>query len=116
MTAAATLPAGGRRLPEPCLHPVLGHQDDLENALQQDGREQGDREGLGEYLRDVLHEQVQHDHVDEDVDDRGRHVGFHGRGGVRVAIRHMITVAIVAGDEDRVTVALSGSGERRSRK
>jgi hypothetical protein len=26
----------------------------------------------------------------------------------------MITVAIVAGDEDRVTVALSCSGERRS--
>lgn len=92
---------------EPSLDPVLDGHDDFENALQQDGREQGEGEGFAEHLGDVLDEQVQDDHVDEDVNNRCRGVRLHlvgsvldrDRGGwlqlvrgVLDLIRHVITV------------------------
>ena len=56
------------------LDPVLGRHDDLKHALEQNGREEREGEGLAEHLGEVLHEQVQDDHVDEDINDRRRSV------------------------------------------
>ena len=41
---------------------------------EQDGREEREGEGLAEHLGEVLHEQVQDDHIDDDVNDRRRSV------------------------------------------
>jgi dethiobiotin synthase len=58
---------GGRA--EAALHPLLRRDDDLEHALEQDRRQEREREGLTDDLREVLDEQVQDDRVDEDVHD-----------------------------------------------
>jgi hypothetical protein len=43
------------RLGGTALDPVLGRQDDLQNALQQDGREEREGEGLAQHPGEVLH-------------------------------------------------------------
>ena len=53
------------------------HASRTVNALQKDGREQGEGEGL--VLREVLNKEVQDDDVDEDIDDRCRKVWFQRR-------------------------------------
>jgi hypothetical protein len=81
--------AGHRRgFAEGCLEPVLGQDDNLEDALQQRGSQQGKGEGLAEHLREVLDEEVQDDHVHEHVDDRGSDTRPQGRRDPVVRIRH----------------------------
>ena len=74
------------------LTPVLSGHDDLQNAFQQDGCEQRESERLADYLREVLHEQVQHDDVDKDVNDRCRDARLQPVRGAIVLIKDMINV------------------------
>ena len=77
---------------EPRRDPVLDRDDGLENALEQDGCEQREGEGLAEHLGEVLHEQVQDDHIDKDINHRRRGVWLQTVPSVLVLFRHPLTV------------------------
>jgi hypothetical protein len=80
--------------------PLLGRDDDLEHALEQDGREQRERERLAEDVGDVLDEEVEHHDVDEDIDDGSRDARVDRSRSVLGAVGHAMNVADVARGRD----------------
>jgi hypothetical protein len=84
------LPRRGGRSAEPRLDPLLDGDDELEDALQQDRREQGEGEGLADHLGEVLDEEVEDDHVHEDVDNRRGDARVDELSGVSIAVGHLV--------------------------
>ncbi|MPM66160.1 hypothetical protein SDC9_113067 [bioreactor metagenome] len=80
---------GSRGCSDSCNHPLLHHQNEFEDDLQQDRGEQRKQEGFGDHPREQFGEHAQHHQVDEHVHQINRsepHLpSLSGRGGARPA-------------------------------